>query len=147
MWVRLVQEAPGKKTDNVLCYFTPEGIVSIEKVDTFSPTAQRHALRIPFGESASTKQIVSDKPTAVNSGPNISAPISETQMSMIENTFRTAKNMFGEYGTAAFSKQFDPAADQAKHLEAFARAYIQMKYFVKSSSSDGNLEGTLELTI
>ena len=32
------------------------------------------------------------------------APISEIRMSMIENTFRTAKNMFGEYGTAAFSK-------------------------------------------
>ena len=68
--------------------FTPEGIVSIEKVDTFSPTAQRHALRIPFGESASTKQIVSDNPSAVNSGAGVSTPISDTQMSMIENTFR-----------------------------------------------------------
>lgn len=66
MRVRLVQEAPGKATDNVLYYFTPEEIVSIEKVDTSSPTAQRRALRILFGESASTEEIVSDTKPVVN---------------------------------------------------------------------------------
>lgn len=60
MRVRLVQEAPGKKTDNVLYYFTPEEIVSIEKVDTSSPTVQRRALHMMFGESVSTKDIVAE---------------------------------------------------------------------------------------
>ena len=41
MRVKLVQEAPGRGTDNVLYYFTPEEILTIEKVGTTPPTGER----------------------------------------------------------------------------------------------------------
>jgi len=53
MRVRLVREAPGKETDNVLYYFTPEEIVSVKKAETSSRSGKRRALTAHGGDSAS----------------------------------------------------------------------------------------------
>ena len=55
MRVRLVREAPGKETDNVLYYFTPEEIMSVEKADASSYPVKRRAPHIVFKDSASVK--------------------------------------------------------------------------------------------
>ena len=44
MRVRLVQQTPNSETANVLYYFTPEEIVSVEKIDANLPTGKRRAL-------------------------------------------------------------------------------------------------------
>ena len=56
MRVRLVREAPGKETDNVLYYFTPEEIVSVEKADASSLSGKRHAFTAHGGDSASARK-------------------------------------------------------------------------------------------
>lgn len=53
--VRLVREAPDKKTDNVLYYFTPEEILNVKKADASSYPVKRRAPHVVFKDSASAK--------------------------------------------------------------------------------------------
>ena len=53
--VRLVREAPDRKTDNVLYYFTPEEILSVKKADASSYPVKRRAPHIVFKDSASAE--------------------------------------------------------------------------------------------
>ena len=100
MRVKLVQEAPGKNVDNVLYYYTPEEIVSIEKVDTSSPTVKRRAPHISFGESVSTKERVSQAEPIVNveDGPRpLTAPGKDAQQ--------------------AYGRSFEQLAGDVRHLK------------------------------
>lgn len=68
MRVQLVQQAPGQNTDNVLYYFTPEEILSVEKAETSSPSGKRRALAAHGGNSVSADNSVSQKPADVKPG-------------------------------------------------------------------------------
>ena len=85
MRVKLVQKSPDQNTDNILYYFTPEEIVTIEKVGTNPPTGERRALTVgsegvPTSDASISKSIGKvnpesggqiDEPAAVEPGRSI----------------------------------------------------------------------------
>lgn len=96
MRVKLVQKSPDQNTDNILYYFTPEEIVTIEKVGTNPPTGERRALTVgsegvPTSDASISKSIGKvnpesggqiDEPAAVEPGRSDALGIPEQDAAM-----------------------------------------------------------------
>ena len=80
MRVKLVQEAPGRGTDNVLYYFTPEEILTIEKVGTTPPTGERRALTVGSEGAPTSGSIIPQPGSGVNlRGSESGAPLFQSE--------------------------------------------------------------------
>lgn len=65
--VKVVQQGKEADSENVVYFLEPESIEVIKKVDPQSPTLERHAPKIFFGDSVSTTKTVSqEEPTVKN---------------------------------------------------------------------------------
>ena len=85
--VRLVREAAGKETDNVLYYFTPEEIMSVKKADASSPTVQRRRAAHGFRDSASTTGKIARAAPVVNAE---SAAVQPTELAALRRAVQSA---------------------------------------------------------
>ena len=116
MRARLIEEVQGKGVDNVLYYFTPEEIITIERVGTESPTDERRAL---IGGSEIMPTL---NPSIPQTAQDVNLKGRSLGDRVADATKRTLEEMARTEKKARFLKESKPLRDRLAQVQAESKA-------------------------